>query len=66
MYLSTQVKQQEKAPHPYKKPNYLQKLYEFQKQQIQNKKCANCGDFGPTYICVNFGTFVCTTCAGIQ
>jgi hypothetical protein len=32
----------------------------------ENKRCADCLEKGPTYLSVNFGTFVCTTCAGVQ
>ncbi|XP_053991578.1 uncharacterized protein LOC128883346 isoform X2 [Hylaeus volcanicus] len=60
------MKHQEKILFPSTKKNSLQKLYQFKKLPIQNKRCANCGDFGPTFICVNFGTFVCTICAGIH
>lgn len=30
-----------------------------------NKKCFDCGELGTTYFVVNFGTFVCSKCAGI-
>ena len=34
-----------------------------------NKRCMTCegtGSLAPQYACVTFGTFVCTTCSGIQ
>eukprot|EP00472_Partenskyella_glossopodia_P001381 CAMPEP_0197527778 /NCGR_PEP_ID=MMETSP1318-20131121/22735_1 /TAXON_ID=552666 /ORGANISM="Partenskyella glossopodia, Strain RCC365" /LENGTH=548 /DNA_ID=CAMNT_0043082579 /DNA_START=24 /DNA_END=1670 /DNA_ORIENTATION=+ len=31
-----------------------------------NKRCFDCTEKGPTYVCTNFNTFVCTTCAGIH
>lgn len=31
-----------------------------------NRKCINCSTLGPQYVCTNFSTFVCTTCAGIH
>ncbi|KAF4708284.1 hypothetical protein FOZ62_021512, partial [Perkinsus olseni] len=38
----------------------------FQKSDKANRHCADCGELGPTYICTDFGTFVCTECAGIH
>jgi len=31
-----------------------------------NKRCFDCTEKGPTYVCTNFSTFICTTCAGIH
>mmetsp|Transcript_28449 Transcript_28449/g.69352 ORF Transcript_28449/g.69352 Transcript_28449/m.69352 type:complete len:500 (+) Transcript_28449:187-1686(+) len=31
-----------------------------------NKQCFDCTEKGPTYVCTNFNTFICTTCAGIH
>merc|ERR1719401_3378793 len=31
-----------------------------------NKKCADCTERGPTYICLDFHTLVCQTCSGIH
>ena len=31
----------------------------------ENKKCFECGEKGTTYICINFGTFICSRCAGL-
>jgi len=31
-----------------------------------NKTCMNCKEKGPVWICLNFDTFVCTTCSGIH
>ena len=31
----------------------------------ENKKCFDCGEKGTTYICIDFGTFICSRCAGI-
>ena len=30
-----------------------------------NKYCMDCRERGPQYVCLNFNTFVCTTCSGI-
>ncbi|GJN19310.1 hypothetical protein PR202_gb06573 [Eleusine coracana subsp. coracana] len=29
-----------------------------------NKRCINCNNLGPQYVCTNFSTFVCTNCSG--
>ncbi|PWZ25271.1 putative ADP-ribosylation factor GTPase-activating protein AGD14 [Zea mays] len=31
-----------------------------------NKRCINCNNLGPQYVCTNFWTFVCTNCSGSQ
>ncbi|XP_042382714.1 probable ADP-ribosylation factor GTPase-activating protein AGD14 isoform X1 [Zingiber officinale] len=31
-----------------------------------NRKCINCNNLGPQYVCTNFWTFVCTNCSGIH
>ena len=40
------------------------KLNELKKRE-ENKKCFDCGEKGTTYVCINFGTFICSRCAGI-
>ena len=35
------------------------------KQNDENKKCFECGEKGTSYICTNFGTFICSRCAGV-
>ena len=35
------------------------------KQNDENKKCFECGEKGTSYVCTNFGTFICSRCAGI-
>lgn len=32
----------------------------------ENRRCVNCNSLGPQYVCVNFWTFICTTCSGIH
>jgi len=36
------------------------------RQESENKKCMDCGQKGPTYICTDFGIFVCTFCSGVH
>jgi Arf-GAP domain and FG repeat-containing protein 1 len=31
----------------------------------ENKRCADCNEKGAQYVCLNFNTFVCTSCSGI-
>ena len=35
------------------------------KKEGSNKQCFDCGEKGTTYIVQDFGTFVCSRCAGI-
>ena len=35
------------------------------KRREENKKCFDCWEKGTTYVCINFGTFICSRCAGI-
>ncbi|KAK6588988.1 hypothetical protein RS030_243640 [Cryptosporidium xiaoi] len=44
----------------------IETIRSFQKSCIFNRKCANCNEIGPNYICLDFGTFVCSTCSGIH
>ena len=44
---------------------FMKALREFQKEP-DNKRCADCKERGPQYLCLNFNTFVCTTCSGVH
>ena len=35
------------------------------KKRDENKKCFDCGEKGTTYVCIDFGTFICSRCSGI-
>eukprot|EP00249_Psilotum_nudum_P022311 c28467_g1_i1 orf=141-1706(-) len=35
-------------------------------KQNANRRCINCNSLGPQYVCLNFWTFVCTTCSGMH
>ena len=35
------------------------------KKREPNKKCFECGEKGTTYVCINFGTFICSRCSGV-
>ena len=41
------------------------KLVESLRKAESNRKCFDCGVVGTTYASLNFGTFVCSQCAGI-
>ena len=41
------------------------KLVESLRKNESNRKCFDCGVVGTTYASLNFGTFVCSQCAGI-
>uniref|UniRef100_M4B197 Arf-GAP domain-containing protein n=1 Tax=Hyaloperonospora arabidopsidis (strain Emoy2) TaxID=559515 RepID=M4B197_HYAAE len=44
----------------------IQKLRDFQRSQPPNKRCFDCNEMMPQYVCLDFNTFVCTACSGIQ
>lgn len=44
----------------------LEKIRAFQKSDPENRRCVDCGDVGPVYVCMDYGSFVCTTCSGLQ
>lgn len=48
-----------------KKPEDNSKLLENIRKQGSNKQCFDCGEKGTTYVVTNFGTFVCSRCAGL-
>ena len=43
----------------------LSKKIDLIKKQEKNKKCFDCGEKGTTYVCLDFGTFICSRCAGL-
>lgn len=51
---------------PAKGPSMVERLRAFQRSNQANKRCANCPERGPTYICLDFQTFVCQTCSGLH
>merc|ERR1719379_614041 len=55
---ASKEKKQEKA--------LIDRIKAVQKKNPANRKCADCGDVGPTYICLDFNTFVSTASAGIH
>lgn len=49
--------------------NRAEKLLKELQRLPCNKKCADCigtGALGPSYVVLNFGTFVCTNCSSAQ
>ena len=49
--------------------NRVEKLLKELQRLPCNKKCADCsgtGALGPSYVVLNFGTFVCTNCSSAQ
>lgn len=44
----------------------VDRLRAFQRSSPANKRCADCVELGPTYICLDFRTFVCQYCSGIH
>eukprot|EP00013_Stygamoeba_regulata_P026210 CAMPEP_0177657998 /NCGR_PEP_ID=MMETSP0447-20121125/16551_1 /TAXON_ID=0 /ORGANISM="Stygamoeba regulata, Strain BSH-02190019" /LENGTH=301 /DNA_ID=CAMNT_0019162525 /DNA_START=76 /DNA_END=978 /DNA_ORIENTATION=+ len=35
-------------------------------REPENKRCFDCGEPGPFYVCLDFGTFICTQCSGLH
>ena len=46
-------------------PQDLSKRLEEIKKRTANKTCFDCGEKGTTYAAMDFGTFVCSRCAGL-
>merc|ERR1719352_1780585 len=44
----------------------VERIRAFQRSAKANKRCADCTELGPTYICLDYQTFVCQTCSGIH
>lgn len=44
----------------------VDKIRSVQRSTKANKQCANCGEMGPVYVCMDFHTFVCTECSGLH
>merc|ERR1719199_913689 len=44
----------------------VSRIRTFQRSDPANKRCADCTELGPTYICLDFQTFVCQCCSGIH
>ena len=44
---------------------YLTKRLEEIKKRTPNKTCFDCGEKGTTYAAMDFGTFICSRCAGL-
>jgi hypothetical protein len=49
-----------------KESTLMDRVRVIQKSDRSNRECANCGELGPIYICMDFLTFVCTECAGVH
>ncbi|OQS02322.1 ADP-ribosylation factor GTPase-activating protein AGD14-like [Thraustotheca clavata] len=45
---------------------HIKQLRDFQKASPSNRRCFDCNEMGPQYVCLDFNTFVCTTCSGIH
>ncbi|CAE7304867.1 NPF8.2 [Symbiodinium sp. CCMP2592] len=44
----------------------VDRLRAFQRSNQANKRCADCPERGPTYVCLDFMVFVCQTCCGLH
>ncbi|KAE9350987.1 hypothetical protein PF008_g6169 [Phytophthora fragariae] len=44
----------------------IQELRDFQRSNPTNKRCFDCNEMMPQYVCLDFNTFVCTACSGIH
>eukprot|EP00927_Polykrikos_kofoidii_P014949 TRINITY_DN1661_c1_g1_i1.p1 TRINITY_DN1661_c1_g1~~TRINITY_DN1661_c1_g1_i1.p1 ORF type:complete len:619 (+),score=85.54 TRINITY_DN1661_c1_g1_i1:126-1859(+) len=47
-------------------PPLVERLRGIQRKSVANKRCADCTERGPTYVCISFQTFVCQICSGIH
>lgn len=46
--------------------SFVDRVRAVQRGDQANKRCADCPERGPTYVCLDFRTFVCQTCCGIH
>ncbi|CAE7602333.1 AGD14 [Symbiodinium natans] len=53
------------APNKDEK-NLVDRLRAFQRSNQANKRCADCPERGPTYVCLDYQIFVCQTCCGLH
>ncbi|KAG7401893.1 hypothetical protein PHYBOEH_009473 [Phytophthora boehmeriae] len=44
----------------------IQELRDFQRSNVTNRRCFDCNEMMPQYVCLDFNTFVCTACSGIH
>jgi len=44
----------------------VDRIRTIQRSNQANKRCADCTQMGPTYICLDFRTFVCQQCSGLH
>ena len=44
----------------------VDRLRRCQRSSVTNRRCADCTERGPTYVCLDFQTFVCQSCSGIH
>lgn len=44
----------------------VERIRAIQRSNPANKRCADCTEMGPTYICLDYWTFVCQYCSGIH
>ncbi|RHY12604.1 hypothetical protein DYB36_002365 [Aphanomyces astaci] len=45
---------------------HIKEIRDFQKTSTANRRCFDCNEMGPQYICLDFNTFICTACSGLQ
>ncbi|OQR95087.1 hypothetical protein ACHHYP_00451 [Achlya hypogyna] len=45
---------------------HIKAIRDFQKSSQSNRRCFDCNEMGPQYVCLDFNTFICTTCSGIH
>jgi len=49
-----------------KQEQLTEDLKEIRKSTKENLVCADCPNRAPSYVCLNFSTFVCTECSGVH
>eukprot|EP00931_Biecheleriopsis_adriatica_P100876 TRINITY_DN76118_c0_g1_i1.p1 TRINITY_DN76118_c0_g1~~TRINITY_DN76118_c0_g1_i1.p1 ORF type:complete len:565 (+),score=153.31 TRINITY_DN76118_c0_g1_i1:65-1759(+) len=51
---------------PNKTESTTDRLRAIQRSNPANRKCADCSEKGPTYVCLDFQIFVCVGCSGLH
>ncbi|KAF4323743.1 hypothetical protein BBO99_00000833 [Phytophthora kernoviae] len=54
------------ANEKHQEERLIQELRDFQRSNVTNRRCFDCNEMMPQYVCLDFNTFVCTACSGIH
>jgi len=55
-----------KPAKKHKQEQLAEEVKQIRKSNKENLVCADCPNRAPSYVCINFSTFVCTDCSGVH